>query len=158
MSDAACAARPRVTGGAPCGRIAWDQRLRAPAERVSPPRRAWVATQARCRLGHLLGAPPPCGGMDCNAAAGKRAVFSGPRGRKDGEDTGEQKTPQTGAFGKKKSPGSDLLSHGKTRSNIGAGGFHCRVRNGFGWDTSAMTARRKYIRIIERREIRHSIH
>ena len=202
MSDAACAARSRETGGSPCGRIAWNQRLRGPAERVSPPRGAWIETGnhrdeledhhigypskgqgnhrvddledvhlvqlwntiGNHRVDDLKGRPrcnprPPRGERRGLSAAGKRAVFCGPRGRKGGEIRASKKRPWVGAFfGKKKTPGSDLLSHGKARSSIGAGGFHCRVRNGFGWDTSAMTARRKYIRIIERREIRHSIH
>ena len=30
-------------------------------------------------------------------------------------------------------PGGDLLSRGLSRSTIGAGGFHFRVRDGIGW-------------------------
>ncbi len=41
----------------------------------------------------------------------------------------------------KKKPGNDLLSHGLCRSTIGAGGLNFRVRNGNGWDPSAMVTR-----------------
>src|SRR5436190_10827538 len=37
--------------------------------------------------------------------------------------------------------GSDRLSRGLSRSTIGAGGFNGRVRNGIGWNSSAMTTR-----------------
>ena len=38
-------------------------------------------------------------------------------------------------------PGSDLLSHGLSHTTIGAGAFHCRVRDGIGWDHAAVSAR-----------------
>ena len=38
-------------------------------------------------------------------------------------------------------PGSVLLSRGLSRSTMGAGGFNGRVRNGIGWNSSAMTTR-----------------
>ena len=41
----------------------------------------------------------------------------------------------------KKKPGDDLLSHGLNRSTIGAGGLNFRVRNGNGWDPSAVVTR-----------------
>ena len=40
-----------------------------------------------------------------------------------------------------KAPGGDLLSHGLGRTTIGAGAFHCRVRDGIGWFHAAMAAR-----------------
>ena len=38
-------------------------------------------------------------------------------------------------------PGDDLLLHGLSHTTIGAGAFHCRVRDGIGWDHTAMVAR-----------------
>ena len=38
-------------------------------------------------------------------------------------------------------PGSDLLSHGLSHTTIGACAFHCRVRDGIGWDHAAISAR-----------------
>ena len=38
-------------------------------------------------------------------------------------------------------PGSDLLLHGLSHTTIGAGAFHCRVRDGNGWDHAAVSAR-----------------
>ena len=38
-------------------------------------------------------------------------------------------------------PGSDLLSHGECHTTIGAGAFHFRVRDGIGWDHTAIAAR-----------------
>src|ERR1700722_7410067 len=35
---------------------------------------------------------------------------------------------------------SDLLLHGLSHTTIGAGAFHCRVRDGNGWDHTAITA------------------
>ena len=40
-------------------------------------------------------------------------------------------------------PGDDLLSHGLGHTTIGAGAFHFRVRDGIGWDHTAMVARNK---------------
>ena len=40
-----------------------------------------------------------------------------------------------------KAPGSDLLLHGLSHTTIGAGAFHFRVRDGIGWDHTAMAAR-----------------
>jgi hypothetical protein len=40
-----------------------------------------------------------------------------------------------------KAPGSDLLLHGLSHTTIGAGAFHCRVRDGNGWDHAAVSAR-----------------
>jgi hypothetical protein len=45
----------------------------------------------------------------------------------------------------KKSPGDDLLSHQWTGSIIGAGGLNFRVRNGIGWNPSAVVTRTKYM-------------
>ena len=41
----------------------------------------------------------------------------------------------------KKAPGGDLLLHGLSHTTIGAGAFHCRVREGIGWYHTAMAAR-----------------
>ena len=38
-------------------------------------------------------------------------------------------------------PGNDLLLHGLSHTTIGAGAFHCRVRDGIGWDHAAVSAR-----------------
>ena len=38
-------------------------------------------------------------------------------------------------------PGDDLLFHCLSSSTIGAGWFHGRVRDGIGWDTTAMVTR-----------------
>ena len=38
-------------------------------------------------------------------------------------------------------PGSVLLLHGECQTTIGAGAFHFRVRDGIGWDHTAMAAR-----------------
>ena len=38
-------------------------------------------------------------------------------------------------------PGNDLLLHGLSHTTIGAGAFHFRVRDGIGWDHTAMVAR-----------------
>lgn len=35
-------------------------------------------------------------------------------------------------------PSDDLLLHGLSHTTIGAGAFHFRVRNGIGWDHTAM--------------------
>ena len=40
-----------------------------------------------------------------------------------------------------KAPGSDLLLHGLSHTTIGAGAFHCRVRDGIGWYHAAVSAR-----------------
>ena len=45
-----------------------------------------------------------------------------------------------GGFGDK-APGGDLLLHGLSHTTIGAGAFHCRVRDGIGWYHTAMAAR-----------------
>ena len=39
-------------------------------------------------------------------------------------------------------PGDDLLSHGLSHTPLGAGAFHFRVRDGIGWDHTAMVARK----------------
>ena len=54
--------------------------------------------------------------------------------------------------GHKKKSGNDLLSH-LMGSTIGAGGLNFRVRNGNGWDPSAIVARLKSSRLeLRRRE------
>ncbi len=37
--------------------------------------------------------------------------------------------------------GDDLLLHGLSHTTIGAGAFHFRVRDGIGWDHTAMVAK-----------------
>ena len=44
-------------------------------------------------------------------------------------------------------PGSDLLSHGLSHTTIGAGAFHCRVRDGIGWDHAAVSAREAVLQV-----------
>ena len=68
--------------------------------------------------------------------------------------TPKRKSPKVGL---KKTPGSDLLSHQWVGSIIGAGGLHFRVRNGVGWDTSALATRRKYEEREKERYITRSI-
>ena len=46
-----------------------------------------------------------------------------------------------------KAPGSDLLSHGLSHTTIGAGAFHCRVRDGIGWDHAAVSAREAVLQV-----------
>lgn len=46
----------------------------------------------------------------------------------------------SGGFGEEV-PGGDLLLHGLSHTTIGAGAFHCRVRDGIGWYHTAMAAR-----------------
>ena len=56
--------------------------------------------------------------------------------------TAQRKTPPPcgdGVLGK--DPGDDLLLHGLSHTTIGAGAFHFRVRDGIGWDHTAMAAR-----------------
>ena len=50
-----------------------------------------------------------------------------------------------------KAPGSDLLSHGLSHTTIGAGAFHCRVRDGIGWDHAAVSAKEA---VLETRDAR----
>ena len=40
-------------------------------------------------------------------------------------------------------PGGDLLLHGQCHTTIGAAAFHFRVRDGIGWDHSAIAARER---------------
>ena len=44
-------------------------------------------------------------------------------------------------------PGDDLLLHGLSHTTIGAGAFHVRVRDGIGWDHTAMVARKKGVEV-----------
>ena len=44
---------------------------------------------------------------------------------------------------KYKAPGGDLLLHGQCHTTIGAAAFHFRVRDGIGWDHSAIAARER---------------
>ena len=46
-------------------------------------------------------------------------------------------------FGVTKVLGDDLLSHGLGHTTIGAGAFHFRVREGIGWDHTAVVAKDK---------------
>ena len=46
-------------------------------------------------------------------------------------------------FGVTKVLGDDLLSHGLGHTTIGAGAFHFRVRDGIGWDHTAVVAKDK---------------
>jgi hypothetical protein len=46
--------------------------------------------------------------------------------------------------GDKKKPGNDLLSHPFKGSTIGAGELNFRVRNGNGWNLSAIITRQNY--------------
>ena len=46
-----------------------------------------------------------------------------------------------GGLVRQKAPGGDLLLHGLSHTTIGAGAFHCRVRDGIGWYHTAMAAR-----------------
>ena len=57
--------------------------------------------------------------------------------------TGKRKTPAgfpAGVWFEALS--DDLLSHGLSHTTIGAGAFHFRVRDGIGWDHTAMVARK----------------
>ena len=56
----------------------------------------------------------------------------------------KKQSPRTrcGGFGDK-GPGDDLLSHGLSHTTIGAGAFHFRVRDGIGWDHTAMVAEQR---------------
>ena len=42
-----------------------------------------------------------------------------------------------------KAPGDDLLLHGLSHTTIGACAFHFRVRNGIGWDHTAIVTRER---------------
>src|SRR6476469_5973788 len=58
------------------------------------------------------------------------------------EHQSQKRTPprfRGGVLGK--APGDDLLLHGLSHTTIGAGAFHCRVRDGNGWDHTAKVAR-----------------
>src|SRR4029077_11987575 len=59
----------------------------------------------------------------------------------------KQKAAPLGAAFFFKAPGSDLLSHGLSHTTIGAGAFHCRVRDGIGWDHAAVSAREAVLQV-----------
>ncbi len=58
-----------------------------------------------------------------------------------GSSTQSKRPPIGWPFALDKAPGSVLLSHGECHTTIGAGAFHFRVRDGVGWDHTAMAAR-----------------
>ena len=58
-----------------------------------------------------------------------------------------KRPPLLGAAFFCKAPGSDLLSHGLSHTTIGAGAFHCRVRDGIGWDHAAVSAREAVLQV-----------
>ena len=58
-----------------------------------------------------------------------------------------KRPPRLGAAFFFKAPGSDLLSHGLSHTTIGAGAFHCRVRDGIGWDHAAVSAREAVLQV-----------
>ncbi len=62
-------------------------------------------------------------------------------GRSGSADGEKKETPSRSWGFHCKAPGSDLLSHGLSHTTIGAGAFHFRVRDGNGWDHTAVSAR-----------------
>src|SRR5690242_4071087 len=61
-----------------------------------------------------------------------------------GQDAAERTKMKTPVFRRGfwlEAPGSVLLLHGECQTTIGAGAFHFRVRDGIGWDHTAMAAR-----------------
>src|SRR6185437_8075064 len=58
-----------------------------------------------------------------------------------GQHKKQKSHPSRVAFLTFEAPGSVLLLHGECQTTIGAGAFHFRVRDGIGWDHTAMAAR-----------------
>src|SRR5579875_3745261 len=66
----------------------------------------------------------------------------------------KQEPPRRVALVLDEAPGSVLLLHGLSHTTIGAGAFHFRVRDGIGWDHTAMAARERVRMSVE--STRHS--